>query len=129
LVQHTASAWFSEQARIIFRLQLRRLTVFARRRHRLQRCGLKGSVEALAHLFVGRARFESAHHIQPPDARFGRRAHNAVVTAQQRLYRQRKGNGWLITYLERPVESGWCNTDDGKRLLIESELLANDAGI
>src|SRR5262249_50106576 len=94
----------------------------------LQRGGLKSAVQAVARLFVGRALFETPHHIQPPSAWVVRRAQSAILASQQRLASDRNSDGRVITYLQRPDERGGRHTDYSKRLLVEFDLMADDCG-
>ena len=88
---------------------------------------MKSTVQAVARLFVGCARFEPPHQVQPPEARFFRRAQSAALAPQQRLLGERDGDGGLIIHLQGAGERGRCDADDGKRLLVEFERLANDS--
>src|SRR6266542_4933297 len=129
LVEHSATAGFRQQVRIIFRIKLGWLIRAAWRRHQFQRGGLKRAVQAGARLFIRRARFEPPHHIQPPKARFLRRSQAAVRASQQRLTGNRDGDGWAKIYLQRAGKRGWRHADDGERLLIEFKRLTDDRGV
>src|SRR6185503_5763814 len=98
-------------------------------RHDFQGSSLKNAIQAFAGLFVGRARFEPSHQMQPPETWLIRRAQAATLTPQQRLASNRNSDGRVITYLQRARERLRRHTDDSERHLVEFERLADDGGI
>src|SRR5262249_14329744 len=114
---------------MIFRIELRRFVITARRRHYFQSHRLKRAVQAVARLLEPRPRFQSAHQIYPPDVWPAGPGHPSAFTEQYRLERQRDCDCGAITHLQRASEGGWSHADDRERRLIEFELLADNGGV
>src|SRR5262249_11478618 len=116
-------------SRMIFRIELRRFVITARRRHYFQSHRLKRAVQAVARLLEPRPRFQSAHQIYPPDVWPAGPGHPSAFTEQYRLARHPDCDCGAITHLQRASEGGWSHADDRERRLIEFELLADNGGV